>query len=398
MPFRKANVPMTIAGFLALAVAMGIGRFAFTPILPMMQTDFGLSLAQGGWLASSNYLGYLLGALIAAHVSWSAATLLRIGLWLVVISTAIMGIDTHWAGWLIWRLAAGIASAFVLIGTSALCISKLNAAGKSQQSGLIFSGVGSGIAFAGFVCMGLYILDTSSAQAWLSLAIVAYVGLIFAASLWHTKNQTEPTGSNPTSTEQPAASRPNTKQNSKTPLHWGLILCYGFFGFGYILPATFIPAQAKTLVSDPLLFSLAWPIFGIACALSTIIASRLSGYYSRRQIWAAAHIIMATGVLAPVVWESLVSIIIAAICVGSTIMVITMVGLQEGQATIGNAGAKRQIAAMTASFALGQFIGPIFFSMTHEWFGAPMELSLILGAIFLLASVIPILKMKTTAL
>src|SRR5262245_50155557 len=42
------------AGLIALAVGMGIGRFAFTPILPMMQRDAGLSIAHGAWLASAN--------------------------------------------------------------------------------------------------------------------------------------------------------------------------------------------------------------------------------------------------------------------------------------------------------------------------------------------------------
>src|SRR3546814_16415570 len=56
---------LAFSGLVALAVAMGIGRFAFTPLLPMMQNDAGLALTQGGWLASANYLGYLIGALAA---------------------------------------------------------------------------------------------------------------------------------------------------------------------------------------------------------------------------------------------------------------------------------------------------------------------------------------------
>ncbi|HUG57058.1 MAG TPA: YbfB/YjiJ family MFS transporter, partial [Candidimonas sp.] len=55
---KQSAVVLSLAGFIALAVAMGIGRFAFTPMLPMMQNDSGLGLAEGGWLASANYLGY----------------------------------------------------------------------------------------------------------------------------------------------------------------------------------------------------------------------------------------------------------------------------------------------------------------------------------------------------
>ena len=69
---RPSRIPLPLAGLLALAVAMGIGRFAFTPVLPMMQADLGLSLAQGSWLASANYLGYLLGALLVTVFIWVA--------------------------------------------------------------------------------------------------------------------------------------------------------------------------------------------------------------------------------------------------------------------------------------------------------------------------------------
>ena len=62
----SSPVMIALAGLTALGVAMGIGRFAFTPILPMMQQDFAMSLGEGGWLASANYLGYLVGALSAA--------------------------------------------------------------------------------------------------------------------------------------------------------------------------------------------------------------------------------------------------------------------------------------------------------------------------------------------
>ena len=52
---------VALTGLAALGIAMGIGRFAFTPILPMMQQDAAVSVAAGGWLASANYVGYLLG-------------------------------------------------------------------------------------------------------------------------------------------------------------------------------------------------------------------------------------------------------------------------------------------------------------------------------------------------
>src|SRR3546814_4164668 len=155
MQHKPSAVLLSISGFIALAVAMGIGRFAFTPLLPMMQSDAGLGLAQGGWLASANYLGYLAGALTAAIMPGSAAALLRLGLLLVVVTTTLMGITASWTGWLAWRFIAGLASAWVLVSTATLCLTRLAALGQSRRAGGVFAGVGTGIAVAGLLWLGV---------------------------------------------------------------------------------------------------------------------------------------------------------------------------------------------------------------------------------------------------
>src|SRR5216110_3154838 len=113
---------VALAGFAALAVAMGIGRFAFTPMLPMMQADAGLSVAQGGWLASANYLGYLAGALWAGAMPVRAALAIRVGLVTIAAATLAMSLDSGFGGWMVLRALAGMASAWVLIYTSAWCL------------------------------------------------------------------------------------------------------------------------------------------------------------------------------------------------------------------------------------------------------------------------------------
>ncbi|UYO95245.1 YbfB/YjiJ family MFS transporter [Pollutimonas sp. M17] len=370
MQHKPSAILLSISGFIALAVAMGIGRFAFTPLLPMMQSDAGLDLAQGGWLASANYLGYLAGALTAAIVPGSPAALLRLGLALVVATTALMGITDGWAAWLAWRFIAGLASAWVLISTATLCLARLAALGQSRRAGLVFAGVGTGIAMAGLLCLGLDLSGASSAQAWLVLGSVALAGTVAARPLWAVPFSV------PASHESP-------QENQGLGRHWRLIACYGLFGFGYILPATFLPAQARLLVQDPAVFGLAWPLFGLAAAVSTLLASRLAARYGRRKVWAAAQFAMAAGVLLPVLASSVTAIVLAAIFVGGTFMIVTMLGMQEGQAA-GGRHARKLIAALTASFAAGQLAGPIFFSMTHVWFDAGLDFALILAAVGLL--------------
>ena len=101
-------------GLLALASAMGIGRFALTPILPLMQQDAGLSLTVGGWLATGNYLGYLLGALICIALTPPPSAAIRWGLVLVGLTTLLMGLSDWQPLWLGLRFLSGTASAFVL--------------------------------------------------------------------------------------------------------------------------------------------------------------------------------------------------------------------------------------------------------------------------------------------
>jgi len=139
----------------------------------------------------------------------------------------------------------------------------------------------------------------------------------------------------------------------------GLVICYGVLGFGYILPATFLPALAREVVDDPQMFGLAWPVFGIAAALSTVATAWLFGHANRLRVWAASHFVMGTGVVLPSLWLTPATIAIAALFVGSTFMVVTMIGMQEAHARA-PANPTALLGLMTAAFAIGQLAGPLF--------------------------------------
>lgn len=389
MTQKYSALRLAMAGLVALAIAMGVGRFAFTPLLPMMQADAGLGLPQGGWLASANYLGYLLGALTAAFLPLAPAALLRWGLITVVLVTALMGLTSSWVPWLAWRFLAGVASAWVLVGTSAQCLGQLARLGQPGRAGVVFAGVGVGMALAGLLCMILGILQISSALAWLMFAGISAVAAAATLPLWQPAPDT--VSSTPPSAPEPHAQEAPMQNKTSAVRHASLIFCYGLFGFGYILPATFIPAQARELIAEPAIFGLAWPIFGAAAALSTLLASRLARRYSRRTVWAASQLIMALGVLLPALLPSMEAIVVASLCVGGTFMVVTMVGMQEAQQA-GAGASRRLIGAFSAAFAAGQLIGPLVFSIANTMFGASLESALVLAALALVCSTLILLK------
>ncbi len=346
----KPLSPAAVAtiGLLSLASAMGIGRFSLTPILPLMQHDAGLTMAQGGWLACANYLGYLAGALICIILSPPPAAAIRWGLAGTGLFTLAMGLTDLERLWLVWRFLSGGASAFVLIGVSAWAMPILIRQGREEWSGRVFAGVGAGVAFAGLFGLVAGLDAWGSRVSWIVLGLVA---VALAALLW-----------------SPLQDRTRATSTSKPQRHvlpGRAILaaaCYLAFGYGYIIPATFLPAMARGYIDHPATFGLIWPVFGIAAAISTIAASRLGRGLAPWQLWTRAQWVLAFGVLLPALHVNVATLLLSAICVGGTFMVITMAGIKEAL-RLGGAPASLAVGVMTSAFAVGQILGPLTVSL-----------------------------------
>jgi predicted MFS family arabinose efflux permease len=336
-------------GLLALASAMGIGRFALTPILPLMQQDAALTLTVGGWLAAGNYLGYLVGALACVAMQPPPSLAMRWGLVAVGLLTLSMGLSSSPQLWLTSRFLAGVASAFVLVGTSAWAMPILARHGREEWSGHVFSGVGIGIAFAGLFGLVGGIDEWGSRATWIVLGLVAAA---LAASLWR------PLAAEPVPAVRAAAQTPRALPRRAVMA----AVCYAAFGFGYIIPATFLPALARGYIDSPAMFGMVWPVFGVAAALSTFAGARLGRALSPRQLWMRAKWVLALGVLAPALWINVPTLLISAVCVGGTFMVITMAGIKEAL-RLGGTPASLAVGVMTAAFGAGQIAGPLAVSM-----------------------------------
>ncbi len=371
-----APSPMTIAlaGLTAIAVAMGIGRFAFTPILPMMQQDAGLSVAGGGWLASANYFGFLLGAVWAINLRVQPATLVRWGLVVIGVVTLWMGLEHRFAIWIVLRAIAGIANAWVQVFAFVWCMEKLAAVQRPLLNSVVFAGVGTGIAITGGVCLVLMQTNAGSAQAWLVLGLISLIATIL---IWRTFGADDSAAASPT--QPPAAHGKLWNADSLR-----LVLCFGASGFGYIIPATFLPVMARQLIPDPLVFGWSWPIFGVAAALAPLVAAKWARLLGDRRLWIFSHLVMAFGVALPVWWSAIGGIMISALLVGSTFMINAMTSMQEAR-TVGGQHATSLMAAMTASFATGQIVGPVSVSYMV---GADADFSkpLLIASLILVAS------------
>lgn len=350
-PAPRIDVITVWTGLIALAVAMGIGRFAFTPLLPLMQQDAGLTLVQGGWLATANYIGYLLGAVICISAPPRPARAVQWGLAAIAVSTLGMPLTDHFWLWFMLRLVAGAASAFVLVGVSAWAMPILAHLGKGAWSGRVFAGVGAGICFAGLISLGAAVTTWGSRATWICLGLTAAIS---AVALWSRLMSD-------TAQSSVAAGAEHTPLSRQA---WIAVLCYGVFGYGYIIPATFLPALAREAIADPLVFGWVWPVFGAAAAISTALAAHFFPAHAPRRLWAYGQWVLAVGVVAPVLTVDVYVLMFSALCVGGTFMVITMAGIQEARRLGGTQG-PRLIAAFTAAFALGQIVGPLTVTLFH---------------------------------
>jgi MFS family permease len=350
-----------IAGLIALAAAMGIGRFAFTPVLPMMQADVGITIAAGAWLASANYIGYFIGSLSALVLRVRPATAIRAGLVVISVSTLAMGFERDVAVWALLRFVAGIGSALVLIFVFTWSADQFSYHRRHWFSGIVFAGTGVGVAISGALCLALAQVKATSTFAWILLGLLSSAFTVIVWFAFATNSSVKMT---------------RTTQESGNTLWSGeslrLVGCYGLFGYGYIIPATFLPVMARAIIPDPSLFGWAWPIFGSAAVVSTLVTAPLAQRFSHRTIWIAAHFIMAMGILLPALFPSLLAILIAALLVGGTFMVVPMAAMQEARSISGPNNSAVLIAAMTSAFALGQIIGPI----TVGWLVGPHSTNL----------------------
>jgi hypothetical protein len=335
------------AGMLALAVAMGIGRFAFTPLLPLMQDEYGLTVAGGTWLATANYAGYFAGALVALAVPVPATAAIVGGMTAIGLATLGMGYTHDYPLWLGLRAFAGVASAWVMIYVSAWSLERLVAAGSPALNGRIFAGVGLGIAGTGLATLAMMHWRWSAAAAWIALGVVSLIVVVFVLPAFLARI--------------PAPARAAASAQ-RQPIRWNsesmrLVGCFATSGFGYIIPATFLPAMAKEVISDPAIFGWSWPVFG-AAALVSILAVSAFRPVGNRRLWAASQLLMAAGVALPALWHSMTAIILAGLLVGGTFMVITMAAVQAARAIAGPQPVGL-LSAMTAAFAIGQLLGPL---------------------------------------
>ncbi|MCF6117882.1 MULTISPECIES: YbfB/YjiJ family MFS transporter [Mesorhizobium] len=367
---------LAFAGMIALAVAMGIGRFVYTPILPGMMEELGLTPADAGWIASANYLGYLVGAL-AAVGGWAHGRerlLMLAGLAATAVLTGLMGLADTMAAFLVIRFLAGVASAFVLVFMSSIVFGHLAAVGRNDLQALHFGGVGLGIA-ASSALMAILVTEQAGWPAgWFwSAAISACAIAVVMLLLGSTATANGADGREPALPKDRALVK--------------IIVAYGLFGFGYIVTATFLVAIVRQGGGGRVFEAVVWMVTGLAGIPSVWLWQKIAAKIGLYRAYAWGCLVEVVGVSASVTMGGHVGPLLGGFLLGGTFIAITALGLQSGRQLAPQAP-RRILALMTASFGLGQIIGPIVAGLLAEASGDFFLASIVAAAVLLVSGAV----------
>jgi MFS family permease len=355
-----------------LALSMGIGRFAYTPILPLMHAQAGLSAQFGSTLATANYLGYLIGALtgIAAPAVLRSLLVLRAGQVVLIGTLLLMAATENHAIWFALRLTAGVASALVFMIAVTAMLTGLRAH-TQHLAGWGFGGVGAGIALSGAVVLLLPATPDWRA-AWVSCAALAFILMVAAWPL-----RPGAAGATPAAVQR-AAGRPS-------PHRWfaALLTSYSLEGVGYIIAGTFLVAAINES-SPAWAGSGAWVLVGLAALPAPALWARLGRRWARPTLLLAALLIQAGGIALPALAPGAGPALVSAVLFGGTFLGIASLALALGA----HLQYPRAVAVLTTGYSTGQILGPVLVTpllhSAHQTGG--YRIALLAGAAVVLAA------------
>lgn len=329
---------ISFAAAAGLAAAMGVGRFVFTPLLPIMVDAAEVTPSSGAVIATANYAGYLVGAVVLS-LRPSINTTASFRLWTVLLVASELGMAAvhSTAAFSALRFLAGLASAAIFIACAST-VTKHRTDGASP--GIAFGGVGTGIAASGVLTL-LVGPHLQWEALWVCSAVLTAA---LVAPAWMLRVHPEP-----------ATRSASGNIDSRSRAVWrALLVAYFLEGLGYIIVGTFLVAavggHGSTSVGP-----VVWIVVGLAAVPATVLWQGVARRTSTRNALVAAFALQAIAAVLPALTGNTVAAVLSALLFGGTFMGITMLTMSTAQTLpIG-----RTAATLTAVYGVGQVLGPL---------------------------------------
>lgn len=359
MPLHPTRIKVLSAGIFSLILALGVARFAYTPLLPLMQQQAGLGVAAAGWLAAINYAGYLSGALIASRISSLVLKdrLYRIGMVLAIVSTLAMGLTTNVVVWALSRYVAGLTSAAAMLLGTGLIMSWLIRHNFRSEMGIHFTGLGLGIA----ACAGAVMLFTpwlDWREQWFAFAAIGCV-LLVPALRWLP----------PPDTSGLTTSGKKLQDKPPSALYLRFFMAaYFCAGFGYVVSITFIVAIVNGLPGLAGWGNLVFLALGVGAAPACIMWDLIARRIGDLNALILAAVLQIAGILLPVLLPGLWAAMLGSFIFGATFIGMVSLVLSMAGRYYPNMPAK-MMGKMTISYGVAQIIGPAITGTIGARFG-----------------------------
>lgn len=364
MPVRIA-----LSGFLVLVATMGIGRFAFTPQVPLMIAQGQLTLTSAGLVAALNYLGYLIGAWDAMRTRRGVEARLYLGIIGAVALTFLSALaDNAWLHGVL-RLVIGCMSGWAMVLTAAWVNERLAHYARPGLSAAVFAGPGAGIALSGLLGVFIHAQSLSAAAGWELYGVLALLLVVMIGRWLPRPGELHRSGEQP----QPLILTSNLRR---------LVWSYSLAGFGYILPATFLSQMASQRFPDSLFAQFIWPIFGLAGATGIALSIAMRGVGHSYQRLAIVLWLQGAGVLAAWLLPGMSGLVGGALLVGGGFLAAVQLSLLYGR-ELAPHHARYMAGLLTTGYAVGQLVGPMT-SALSTWLTQRLEPALGIAAIALL--------------
>ena len=374
------NLKIIIASICSTLIAIGFGRFIYTPILPNMQDDLNLSSTMMGIISSYNYFGYLIGSIIS--IVWkfkNFKNVIVVASICTVITIYLMGLTKDLKIFMALRFLCGISSAFAFVFTISLMFNFFKDMKNKTLQLYHFCGIGFGI-FIGTVIV--WVISTSHLfwnHQWIS---IGFIGILLCIPIFFYT---------PKHIFLPTDKSDLIKNKFKLDF-FTITFGYFFFGVGYIIFGTFISAIAKDLFEISSYQYLSWIIVGIFAIPSVLIWDWISKKTSKDFLLFFSCLTVALGVLLLIFNNNLNYFLISCMLYGLGVPGSVALVLVEGKKRfIGNTNIS--VAIMTTAFSVGQILGPFISGILIDSQG-DYKSSILLAIICLLFSSIMMISPK----
>ena len=346
---------VAVGGAAAMAAAMGVGRFAYTPILPAMHAQAGLSAANAGFLATLNFAGYLLATLwplLARRLGTAPGpkTTLRFGLATCFAATLAMALTETVALWGLLRFISGFASALGMIYATTMVLDALARSKRSGAAAIHFSGVGVGITVSGLMVLLFEHLQIGWRGMWFGAA--AIIALLVPVALMTVARRAPRAAATPAPAPAP---RQAAVARGRNP--WWLVAAYACAGLGFIVSGTFLPLIAKQTPATAPYAAFCWVIVGMAAIPSNVLWAWVAGRAGATVSLVLQYALQALGVALPIFWQTPLALLVGGLLLGGTFMGIVTLASARAR-DIAPQRTAEILALMTACYSVGQIIGP----------------------------------------